>query len=186
MIVEVLQPHGFCMGVRAAVEKASRTLSLSSGKAVYCLHELVHNEQGVAELAARLSHAPDYFEVAKRAIDEMLRQVGPCRPGPDGMLQKGVIIRHLILPGQVQNSLKVLDYVAERFPPGTVLLSLMAQYVPAGRVKRTPPFDRTVTAEEYDAVVSWLHMLGLEDGFLQEPDAATEEYLPDFSLEGIL
>ncbi len=138
------------------------------------------------ELAARLSHAPDYFPAAASAIDEMVRQTGPCTYDAEGMLQKGVIIRHLVLPGHVQNSLKVLDYIAEHFPRGTVLVSLMAQYVPSGRVKDTPPFDRAVTEEEYDAVVSWLYMLGLEDGFLQERSAATDAYLPDFSLEGIL
>lgn len=137
-------------------------------------------------LAAELSQAPDYFPVAAAAIDEMVRQTGPCRFDGDGLLTRGVVIRHLVLPGQVQNSLKVLDYVAEHFPPGTVLLSLMAQYVPSGRVRHTPPYDRRVTAAEYQAVVDWLYMLGLEDGFLQEPSSATEDYLPDFSLEGIL
>ena len=139
-----------------------------------------------AALASRLSRAPDYFPVAAAAIDEMVRQTGPCRYNGDGLLEKGVIIRHLILPGQVGNSLKVLDYMAEHFPPGTVLLSLMAQYVPAGPLGRTPPLDRAVSAEEYRAVVDWLYMLGLEDGFLQEPAAADEMYIPPFDLAGIL
>lgn len=159
------------------------TLRQLEGKVDIYLPDLKYAE---ADLARRLSHAPDYFPVASAAIDEMVRQVGPCRFGEDGMLQKGVIIRHLILPGQVQNSLKVLDYIAEHFPKGTVLLSLMAQYVPSGRVQHTPPFDRPISEEEYQAVVDWLYMLGLEDGFLQERSAATDAYLPDFSLEGIL
>lgn len=137
------------------------------------------------ELGAARSRAPDYFPVACRAIDEMVRQVGPCQFDRDGMLVRGVMIRHLILPGQVQNSLKVLDYVAEHFPRGTVLLSLMAQYVPSGPVRQTPPFDRAITEAEYEAVVDWLYMLGLEEGFLQERAAATDAYLPDFSLEGV-
>lgn len=137
------------------------------------------------ELAKQLCGAADYFPVAARAIDEMLRQVGRPVYGADGMLKKGVVIRHLVLPGQVQNSLKVLDYIADHFPKGSVLVSLMAQFVPSGRLKHTPPFDRTVTQEEYEAVVDWLYMLGLEDGFLQEPSAATDDYLPDFSLEGL-
>lgn len=158
------------------------TLKLLEGKVDIYLPDLKYAE---GELAKELSRAPDYFPVACRAIDEMVRQVGPCQFDEDGMLQKGVIIRHLILPGQVQNSLKVLDYIAEHFPKDTVLLSLMAQYVPSGRVKNTPPFDRTVTEEEYRAVVDWLYMLGLENGFLQERSAATAAYLPDFSLEGV-
>lgn len=157
-------------------------LKLLEGKVDIYLPDLKYAE---GPLAARLSHAPDYFDVARRAIDEMVRQVGPCEFGPDGMLKKGVIIRHLILPGQVQNSLKVLDYIAEHFPKGTVLLSLMAQYVPSGRVRHTPPFDRPITEEEYKAVVDWLYMLDLTDGFLQERSAATDAYLPEFSLEGV-
>ena len=159
------------------------TLRELEGKVDVYLPDLKYAEP---ELARKLSHAPDYFDVAKAAIDEMVRQVGPPVYDGEGILQRGVMIRHLVLPGQVQNSLKVLDYLAERFSPGEVLLSLMAQYVPSGAVKHTPPFDRTVTREEYDAVVSWLEMLGDFDGFLQEPAAATEEYLPDFSLEGIV
>lgn len=159
------------------------TLRELEGKVDIYLPDLKYAE---ADLAERLSHAPDYFPVARAAIDEMVRQVGPCRFGPDGMLQRGVVIRHLILPGQVQNSLKVLDYIADHFPRGTVLLSLMAQYVPSGKVQNAPPFDRPISEEEYRAVVDWLYMLGLEDGFLQERAAATDAYLPDFSLEGIL
>jgi putative pyruvate formate lyase activating enzyme len=159
------------------------TLKALEGKVDIYLPDLKYAE---ADLAARLSRAPDYFPVACRAIDEMVRQTGPCQFDENGMLQKGVIIRHLILPGQVQNSLKVLDYIADHFPKHTVLLSLMAQYVPSGRIKHTPPYDRTITQEEYDAVVDYLYMLGLEEGFLQEPASATAEYLPDFSLEGIL
>ena len=158
------------------------TLRLLEGKADVYLPDLKFAEPG---LAKALCGAEDYFPVAARAIDEMLRQVGPPVYGPDGMLKKGVVIRHLVLPGQVQNSLKVLDYIADHFPKGSVLVSLMAQFVPSGRLKNTPPFDRTVTQEEYEAVVDWLYMLGLEDGFLQEPSAATDEYLPDFSLEGV-
>ena len=158
------------------------TLRLLEGKVDIYLPDLKYAEP---ELAAELSAAPDYFPVAARAIDEMFRQTGPVQYDDDGMLKKGVIIRHLVLPGHVQNSLKVLDYIAEHFPKGSILLSLMAQYVPSGSVRSTPPYDRTVSQEEYDAVTDWMYMLGLEDGFLQEPAAATDEYLPDFSLEGI-
>ena len=158
------------------------TLRQLEGKIQIYLPDLKFAER---ELAQQLCGAPDYFPVACKAIDEMLRQVGPPRYDEGGMMTSGVIVRHLVLPGHVQNSLKVLDYIAEHFPKGSVLLSLMAQYVPSGRAKQIPPFDRTVTQEEYEAVVDWMYMLGLEDGFLQEPSAATDEYLPDFSLEGV-
>ena len=158
------------------------TLKMLEGKVDIYLPDLKYAE---AELAQRLSAAPDYFPVAVQAIDEMYRQVGPVEFDENGLMKKGLIIRHLVLPGQVQNSLKVLDYIAEHFPKGSVLFSLMAQYVPTGKAKTMPPFDRAVTQEEYQAVVDWLYMLGLEDGFIQEPSSATDEYLPDFSLEGV-
>lgn len=158
------------------------TLKLLEGKVDIYLPDMKYAE---GDLAKQLSHAPDYFEVAAKALMEMYRQVGPYQFDEDGMLQKGMIIRHLVLPGHVQNSLKVLDFISDTFPRGSVLLSLMAQYVPSGKVKNVPPFDRTVSREEYEAVVDYMDMLGLDEGFLQEPSAATDEYLPDFSLEGI-
>ena len=127
-------------------------------------------------LAKTLSGAKDYPAVAKAAILEMVRQVG--QPQWDGeKLVKGVVIRHLILPGQVENSLKVLDWIGENFEPGQVLVSLMRQYTPIGGLKA--PFDRRVTDEEYDAVLSWMYMNDLH-GFVQEGSAADENFIPDF------
>jgi putative pyruvate formate lyase activating enzyme len=128
------------------------------------------------KLAAALSGAPDYFPVAAKAIEEMARQVGkPVWQGEK--LLKGVIIRHLILPGCVENSLKVLDWIADTFAPGEVLVSLMRQYTPMGGLPA--PFDRRVTDEEYDAVLSWMYLNDLE-GFVQEGSAADKTYIPDF------
>lgn len=137
-----------------------------------------------AALAAALSAAPDYVETAKAAISEMYRQVGPAVI-EDDIMKKGMIVRHLILPGQIDNSLGVLDWFAEAFPQGDVLFSLMSQYVPMGKAKMMPPFDRCVTEEEYDAVLSYLDFLGIENGFTQDFSAASEDYIPDFSFEGL-
>lgn len=127
-------------------------------------------------LAAKLSGAADYFPVAARAIQEMVLQVGkPVWRGE--RLLKGVIIRHLILPGCVENSLKVLDWIADTFAPGEVLVSLMRQYTPMGGLNA--PFDRRVTDEEYDAVLSWMYLNDLQ-GFVQEAEAAEKTYIPDF------
>jgi putative pyruvate formate lyase activating enzyme len=104
----------------------------------------------------------------------------------DGLLKRGVLIRHLILPGQVDNSIGVLEWIAGAFPRGAVSVSLMSQYIPMGPAARIPPFDRRITAEEYDTVLSWLWLLGLEDGFVQGPEAASLEYVPEFNGEGIL
>ena len=127
-------------------------------------------------LAAELSGAADYSTVAAQAIREMVRQTGsPVWQGEK--LVRGTIIRHLILPGQVDNSLRVLDWIGETFAPGQVLVSLMRQYTPMGGL--TAPFDRRVTEEEYEAVLSWMYLNRLE-GFTQEAAAADAGFIPDF------
>ena len=100
------------------------------------------------------------------------------------MMKRGMILRHLILPGQIDNSLGVLDWVAENFDPGTVLFSLMSQYTPVG--SQLPPLDRPITELEYDAVLSWMELLGIEDGWTQDFQAAAAEYIPQWNLEGVL
>lgn len=127
-------------------------------------------------LAAQLSRALDYPEVAKAAIQEMVRQTGPVLWQGDRVI-RGTIIRHLILPGQVENSLKVLDWIGETFRPGEVLVSLMRQYTPVG--VQQPPLDRRITDEEYDAVLSWMFLNDLE-GFTQEKEAADKGFIPEF------
>lgn len=129
-----------------------------------------------ARLAARLSGAADYFPVAAEAIREMVRQTGPVVWSGE-KVTRGVIIRHLILPGNVDNSLRVLDWIGETFAPGEVLVSLMRQYTPMGSLPA--PFHRRITDEEYDAVLSWMYLNGLE-GFTQEADAADAGFIPDF------
>lgn len=135
-------------------------------------------------LAKQLSHAPDYVETASAAILEMYRQVGAVQIR-DEIMEKGVLLRHLILPGQIDNSLGVLDWVAEHFGPGDILFSLMSQYVPMGRAKNMPGLDRPITELEYDAVLSYMELLGISDGYTQDFQAATEEYIPDWDLTGL-
>lgn len=127
-------------------------------------------------LAARLSDAGNYVQYATSAIREMYRQTGPIRFVGDRMVS-GVLIRHLVLPGQVENSLKVLDWIGENFRPGQVLVSLMSQYTPMPGM--AAPLDRRVTREEYDGVLSWMLLNGLE-GFTQEISAADGCFIPDF------
>ena len=136
------------------------------------------------KLAGILSAAPDYVEIAKAAIAEMYRQVGSAVI-EDEIMQRGMIVRHLMLPGELDNTLGVLDWFSEAFPKGDVLFSLMSQYVPMGKAKTMPPYDRRITEDEYDAALSYLELLGIENGFTQDFSAATEEYIPDFSFEGL-
>ena len=127
-------------------------------------------------LAADLSGAPDYFPRAQDAIREMVRQTGAPQWQGDKLL-RGTVIRHLILPGHVDNSLRVLDWIGETFAPGQVLVSLMRQYTPMGNLPA--PFDRRVTEEEYQAVLSWMYLNDLE-GFTQEAESADQGFIPDF------
>ena len=127
-------------------------------------------------LAADLSGAPDYFPRAQDAIREMVRQIGAPQWQGDKLL-RGTVIRHLVLPGHVDNSLRVLDWIGETFAPGQVLVSLMRQYTPMGNLPA--PFDRRVTEEEYQAVLSWMYLNDLE-GFTQEAESADKGFIPDF------
>ncbi len=133
-------------------------------------------------LAGKLSHASDYFETATAAILEMYRQTGGVVI-ENGIIQCGVVIRHLVLPGHLENTLRVIEWVADAFPKKDVLFSLMCQYVPMGAQK--PPLDRTLTQEEYDGAVSWLELCGVTNGYTQEFSSATTEMLPAFNLDGI-
>ena len=158
------------------------TLRLLEGKIDVWLPDLKYSDNRLARL---LSAAPDYAEVAKAAILEMYRQTGPCVI-EHGLLKRGVLIRHLILPGQLDNTIGVLEWIAATFPKGAVGVSLMSQYVPMGPAAKVPPFDRRITIEEYDAALSWLYLLGLDNGFVQGPEAASLEYVPEFNGEGVL
>ena len=133
-------------------------------------------------LAARLSDAPEYFDVAAAAICEMYRQVGGYVI-EDEQMQRGVLIRHLVLPGAVGNSLRVIEWVARTFPKNDVLFSLMSQYVPSPTLP--VPLNRRLTAEEYDGAVSWLELCGIRNGFMQDLAAASDELLPDFDFSGL-
>ena len=149
------------------------TLEQLEGKVDIYLPDLKYADN---RLASQLSGAGDYFQVATAAIQEMVRQTGPVQRQADKVV-KGVIVRHLILPGQVENSLKVLDWLGETFAPGEILVSLMRQYTPMPGAQ--PPLDRKITQEEYDAVLSWMYLNDLE-GFVQEEESADTCFIPDF------
>ena len=129
-------------------------------------------------LSKALSGVSDYFEVAAEAIRTMAQLTGPVQWQGERLV-KGTVIRHLILPGHVENSLKVMDWIGDTFAPGQVLVSLMRQYTPMPGME--PPLDRQITEEEYQAVLSWMYLNDLE-GFTQDADSATGQYIPDFSL----
>lgn len=137
-----------------------------------------------AQGAARYAGAADYPETAKAAIQEMVRQTGPYILGGDGVMQRGVILRHLLLPGRLPQAKEVMDWAASAFPPKTILFSLMSQYTPWGRAAEFPPLDRPLRRGECRSAAAYLANLGLE-GFVQEESAAQASYIPAFDLTGV-
>jgi putative pyruvate formate lyase activating enzyme len=123
----------------------------------------------------------DYFVHASAAVAEMFRQTGKYEIDEDGIMERGVIVRHLVLPGQLDNSKDVLDYFADSFVRGSVMLSLMSQYTPNGYGGP----DRRLTEAEYREVTDYMYMLGIRDGYVQEPDSSCGEYVPAFDLTGV-
>lgn len=133
--------------------------------------------------AYQYSGAPDYVENAKAAILEMTRQTGKAQFDVDGMMTRGTIVRHLILPGNTRNSIAVLDWLSKNLSD-SVLVSLMAQYIPCGRAADFPEINRRITKREYQKVQNYLFGSGL-DGFVQEMKSASQSFIPPFNLEGV-
>lgn len=157
------------------------TLKRFEGKIQIYLPDMKYSDNA---LAKKYSAAPDYFETAKAAVKEMYRQTGKYDIGDDGIMKKGVIIRHLILPGQLENTKKVIDWVKNEFAPGEVLFSLMSQFTPVEGCN-TDELYRRLTKDEYSEIADYLFESGIEDGFMQELSSAKEEYIPPFDLEGV-
>ena len=138
-----------------------------------------------SELARRYSGAADYFEVATRALHEMIEQTDGIEYDSEGLMTRGVIVRHLVLPGARRDSIDILNWVSANLPRGKYLLSLMSQYTPIQGLGAFPEINRRVTSFEYDAVVSEAVRLGLDNGFMQQRGSADTAYIPPFDLTGV-
>lgn len=138
------------------------------------------------QAAARYSDAENYPEIAQQAILAMYEQVGAYQADSRGILQKGVIIRHLVLPGLLKNTYAVIDWVRKTFAPNQVLFSLMRQYVPCGQAARYPEINRPLSAREYKKAEQYLFDSGIEDGFVQEKASADKNFIPLFDGTGII
>lgn len=156
------------------------TLRAMEGKVQVYLPDLKYIR---SDTARRYSGAADYFEYAAPALKEMLRQTGPVELDENGLMRRGTLIRHLILPGCARESMEILDFIHDELPGAWV--SLMAQYLPFGEVEGVDELSRRLTREEYDQVCDHLLDLGLEDGFVQELSASDEKYIPKFDLTGV-
>lgn len=189
--INLVTPSHYAFQLAATLEKAKMDIPVVWNSSGYDSLDALRALEGLVQiwlpdlkylspaLGAKYAHAPDYPQVATAAIREMVRQAGNPELDEDGILRSGVIIRHLIMPGQVENTLDVIDWVDQNFPDGQVLFSLMAQYTPMPDM----PFSklrRPITQEEYDRVVSYLELSGIENGYVQDLSAAGEEYIPEF------
>lgn len=190
--INLVTPTHFTAAVREALEEPlplpvvwnsggydkPAALKLLQGRVQIYLPDMKYSDP---LLAGELSGAPDYPEAAKAAIREMFRQTGPYVLDDGGLLRSGVLIRHLVLPGQADNSFGVLDWIADSFRPGDVLVSLMCQYTPNGHGGP----ERRLRAEEYRRVESYMKALGILEGYTQDPDSADRGYTPAFDLTGV-
>jgi putative pyruvate formate lyase activating enzyme len=135
------------------------------------------------KMANRYSKSSDYFQIASKAIKEMVSQTGEA-VFEDEIMKKGVIVRHLLLPGGLEDSKRVIKYLYETYQD-TIFISIMNQYTPLEQVKEYPEINRKVTEEEYDALVDYALELGVENGFIQEGETASESFIPAFDYQGI-
>ena len=136
------------------------------------------------DLAGEYSSAPDYPDTAAKAVAEMYRQTGNVRFDEDGLMKKGVLVRHLVLPGCRHDSMKVLNILKATVPVGDIRISLMRQYTPCGKALEIKNLSRKLTTFEYNSVTDYAARLGF-DGYTQEKESATFEYTPEWDLEGV-
>lgn len=195
--IELVTPTHYTRVIAEALSKAELSIPVVWNSSGYELPETLRLLDGLVQVympdlkylhagtSGRYSSAPDYPEAVVPAIDEMFRQRGNYRVDDQGILQSGVLIRHLILPGNIEESRDVIDLVADRFPKGSVLFSLMSQYTPMGSAEAFPELSRTVSSEENEALLHYLHQRGLDDGFWQEPSAAGTGSIPPFDGTGL-
>lgn len=135
-------------------------------------------------MAAKYSHAPDYPLIAKEAVEEMVRQTGVCQFDEKGMIKKGTIVRHLVLPGYIKDSMKVVEYLYNTYKD-SIFISLMNQYTPLPRAADYPEINRRLTTYEYEKVVSHALSLGVTNGYIQKGKTAKESFIPAFDFCGI-
>lgn len=192
--INLVNPTHFAHAIRASLEgglevpvvwnsggyEKVETLRAMEGKVQVYLPDLKYISSASA---GRYSGAADYFAYAAPALKEMLRQTGPVELDSEGVMRRGTLIRHLILPGCARESMEILDFIHDALPGAWV--SLMAQYLPFGAAAGVDELGRRLTQAEYDQVCDHLLALGMEDGFIQELSASDEKYIPKFDLTGV-
>jgi putative pyruvate formate lyase activating enzyme len=164
----------------SAYEKVD-TLRLLEGYVDIYLPDLKYRNP---EAASLYSKAENYFEYAAKAIEEMVRQVGSAEFDERGMMRKGVIVRHLLLPGYLTDSKEIVRYLYDTYGD-TIYISIMNQYTPLPQMAAYPIMNRKVTMEEYEELIDYAIDIGIENGFIQEGETASESFIPEFNQEGV-
>lgn len=157
------------------------TLKLLTGYIDIYLPDLKYLDAAVSK---KYSNCQDYFAYASLAIKEMVRQTGTPVFDENGIMKKGVIVRHLMLPGAFDDSKNIIKYLVETFG-NSIFISIMNQYTPLPHVSKYPELNREVTKEEYDRLVDYAIAIGVENGFIQEGETASDSFIPDFNYEGV-
>jgi putative pyruvate formate lyase activating enzyme len=137
-----------------------------------------------SEAAARYSNAPDYPERAAAAIEEMYAQCGDYEFDEEGLMRRGLIVRHLVLPGNIRNTQMVIEWFADFSKGRKVLFSLMSQYVPVIALEEYPELNRRISREEWRSACNYLDICSVTQGFIQDPDSADSAFIPGFDLSG--
>jgi len=181
--IKIAKEKGFDLPIvyNSSGYEKTETLRLLEGYIDVYLPDLKYMSN---EIAKRYSNAEGYFIYASKAINEMLRQVGKPVFNEEGIMLKGVIVRHLALPGYMQDSKNIIKYLYENFSDD-IYISIMNQYTPLLTVQNYPEIDRKITDEEYDELVDYAISLGVENGFIQEGETALESFIPEFNCEGV-
>ena len=193
--IDLVNPTHFASVVRRALEIYRPEVPVVWNSSGYEKWELIRDMEGYIDIylpdmkymtgavSARYSGAADYFAYASKALREMARQAGKAVIDEDGLMKKGMIVRHLVLPGHIDETKKVLIWIKRVLPEAW--LSLMAQYTPFGDAFKYPPLDRMLTEEEYEAAVEIAESLGFENGFFQETDSSGVTEIPIFDGTGV-
>ncbi len=195
--IDLVTPTHFTRVIRDALGLAQLSIPVVWNSSGYESVETLRTLEGLvqvympdlkymsAESARRYSSAPDYPEVVTAALQEMYRQTGPFHLDTDGLLRSGLLIRHLILPENIYDSMSVIDYVAENFPQGSVLFSLMSQFTPMPGTEAWPELQKRIDPQTAEHLQRYMLRCGITTGYCQDIQSATEEMIPSFDLRGI-
>ena len=197
--INLVTPTHYAVQIKEAIEKAkSKGLNIpivynSSGYETTSTIKLLKNSIDVYipdfkyfnnKYALKYSSAPNYFNYAKESINEMISQVGEAKFNEEGLITKGVIIRHMMLPGLLFDSKKIIDYISKNFGD-IVYLSIMNQYTPMHNASEYAEINKTLNPKHYDALISYALNKGITKGFIQEEGTSSEEFVPEFDLRGV-